>query len=220
MTKCVVILCVLAPLSTACSIVDGLGFFADPGPFDETACTTDDPLCYGSDFQLVCDTYGGEIDDGDDTVVTQPCVEPAQVSRGPCADNWEALTTNARDGVRIVQGSWDPTPQNDNVVVRCFVGTLLVVTEDDETHLMLLEASTIEFSVDEQDSIIGEGARPGIVRDTRTVDDIRSSTDLPAVELSFCMPDPSGQSEPLAIAAIVQFEDETTTHPRCLDKEP
>jgi hypothetical protein len=206
---------ILLPFVASCSILDGFGFFAGPGPADGE-CTDQDPFCGSSDFVDVCDTYGGEIDDGNESLQTFSCVLPAQVSRGPCEDTWDLLTPNPREDARILFGFWESTAIPDDIVGRCFPGSLYVMTEDAELHAAMHELTTIDLAIDTGGPTPAVAIAVPIDGDNDFTDAVNSE-EIPVLVLDFCVPDPSMITTPSAVTAMLKLEDGTTTERRCLD---
>jgi hypothetical protein len=206
----------LLPFLVSCSILDGFGFFVPTGPA-AGECTDQDPFCGSSDFVDVCDTYGGEIDDGNEAVRTVSCVLPAQVSRGPCSDSWDLIEAEPREDARILAGFWQTTAVNHELVGSCFPATVYVMTEDPELHEAMHDLDTVDVAVTRSGPVSDPVVGSLPILDDFDLEDVVNSDGIPAIALQFCIPE-LALLVPSSVIAVVTFSDGSTTERRCLDR--
>jgi len=184
---------------------------------DEQTCSSEFPLCPESDYAEVCDTLGTVVTDGEDGVPIYDCVKASEATTGPCDGQIGRLDQNVNSELRILHGFFLLTPEEDHptLLTRCFRGRILVMPATSEEAEGLLSLSEVETAIDDRGIGAAAEMRIGLI-DEWLVQDGYQANGLSAIELAFCVPDPTSFGDPRALAAMVRIG-ESTSPPRCLD---
>lgn len=217
----VVLLMHCAGCSLSAAFLDtALGGDGGDGDGDEATCTYDPeliPVCPDNGYAEVCDTLGAVVSDGEDGIPRYACVPPSEATVGPCDGEIGRLDPNVQSELRILHGIFLFAPETVPVVGQCFRGRILVMPADESEASELMALSEVETAVDDSGLGAVNEMRIGIVDERNARSEFTSSTGQAAIELRFCVPDPTTQGSPTALAAMVRLSSGVTSSPRCLD---